>query len=356
MTYLPPALESTLSLLVAMSQDSSSSPSPLALRQSYSIAIIRLVNGLVDPLQLGAYARSIASIAHQLNLPLWLVELRHAATHEDLPSIELLREAAREVCHPHPPYRPHLHPPQSMTWLLYNYFLPTLNPSSVSDSHPTLRPLAPILQRYKSILKITTRDTSLKSQYKDTLLSTMKEIERWISEAQVAANVLAGDIGWEATPGENEMYIDSKEKWALERICDALLDKGALVPLSKKYVLPLTETPLPHLSRKRDFPVDAFHPPKFSVLLWTPLLHHVQSLHPEFLALLVDRMMSTLVAKPQCDESYEMCLARWVLWCIETQEEGDSVSGLDLRKETTASLMQSMGYGCDSKRDRKAYV
>ena len=56
-----------------------------------------MVNGLVDPLQVGAYARSIASIASQLGLPLWLVELRHAATHEDLPSLELLREAAREV-------------------------------------------------------------------------------------------------------------------------------------------------------------------------------------------------------------------------------------------------------------------
>jgi ribosomal biogenesis protein LAS1 len=69
----------------------------MSLRQSYATAIIRMVNGLVDPLQIGAYARSIASIAIQLGLPLWLVELRHAATHEDLPSLELLRDAARDV-------------------------------------------------------------------------------------------------------------------------------------------------------------------------------------------------------------------------------------------------------------------
>lgn len=67
------------------------------MRQSYAAALIRLVNGLVDPLQLGVYARSIAAIATQLGLPAWLVELRHAATHEDLPSLELLRQAAREV-------------------------------------------------------------------------------------------------------------------------------------------------------------------------------------------------------------------------------------------------------------------
>lgn len=96
---MPHALESTLSLLVVITQDHSVKAQgvQLSLRQSYSSAIIRLVNGLVDPLQFGAYARSIASIANQLGLPSWLVELRHAATHEDLPSVELLREAAREV-------------------------------------------------------------------------------------------------------------------------------------------------------------------------------------------------------------------------------------------------------------------
>lgn len=95
-TPLPQALESTLALLVVLQQDTNTSHY-LSLRQSYAAAIIRLVNGLVDPLQLGAYARSIASIAMQLGIPSWLVELRHAATHEDLPSLEVLREAARQV-------------------------------------------------------------------------------------------------------------------------------------------------------------------------------------------------------------------------------------------------------------------
>ena len=97
-TGLPHALESTLALLTTILQDDVNQSSPImSLRQSYATAIIRMVNGLVDPLQNGAYARSIASIAIQLGLPLWLVELRHAATHEDLPSLELLRDAARDV-------------------------------------------------------------------------------------------------------------------------------------------------------------------------------------------------------------------------------------------------------------------
>lgn len=101
-TPLPHALDSTLAILVThildiSSKDIPSTKAALCLRQAYAAAIIRMVNGLVDPLQSGAYARSIAAIATQLGLPSWLVELRHAATHEDLPSLELLREACREV-------------------------------------------------------------------------------------------------------------------------------------------------------------------------------------------------------------------------------------------------------------------
>lgn len=102
MTPLPHSLDSALAILAARMLDASCRDTPstktaLSLRQTYAAAIIRMVNGLVDPLQSGAYARSIAAIANQLGLPSWLVELRHAATHEDLPSLELLREACREV-------------------------------------------------------------------------------------------------------------------------------------------------------------------------------------------------------------------------------------------------------------------
>ncbi|KAL1738419.1 Las1-like protein, partial [Schizophyllum fasciatum] len=95
-TPLPHALESTAALLAIIVQDEATAASPLALRHAYAAALIRLVNGLVDPLQSGVYARSIAAIAAQIGLPAWLVELRHAATHEDLPSLELLREGANQ--------------------------------------------------------------------------------------------------------------------------------------------------------------------------------------------------------------------------------------------------------------------
>lgn len=116
--------------------------------------------------------------------------------------------------------------------------LPILNPSPSTELQAgLLRPLTPILKQYKSLLKITTRDVSLRSQYKIAIASSLKDVERWVAEAKVAANIAAGNLGWE--PNAKGSVLDSgeldvKERWALEQLGDALLEKGALVPLSKK--------------------------------------------------------------------------------------------------------------------------
>src|ERR1700742_610588 len=122
-----------------------------------------------------------------------------------------------------------------MTWLLHNYFLPTLNPSATSllqDKSP-LRPLLPILKQYKSIMKSTTKDASLKSHYKPALSSIMRDIERWLAEAKIAAHDAVTGLDWvEFTSEVSTQPKDSKEGWALERFCDGLLEKSSLIPLS----------------------------------------------------------------------------------------------------------------------------
>ncbi|KIM84629.1 hypothetical protein PILCRDRAFT_96750 [Piloderma croceum F 1598] len=335
-TGLPHALESTLALLTAILQDDLNQSSPImSVRQGYATAIIRMVNGLVDPLQIGAYARSIASIAIQLGLPLWLVELRHAATHEDLPSLELLRDAARD----------------SLSWLLHNYFLPTLNPSTASQAQATqLRPLAPILKQYKSLLKITTRDASVVGQYKAAISSVQKDIERWISEVKVAANVAVGELEWEVNDIMGRLDEDPKERWALERLCDGLLEKGALVPLSKK---------------KRLFSLDSFSPPNSSVALWAPLLGHIRSNHPTFPFALVQRIIAFLLSDSPDPETlpdelgrpdalFDMCLARWAFWIIDSWNFDEEFE-VDFKRDVTVTLVNFLGPGyTDTALNKKA--
>ncbi|KAH7912990.1 Las1-like-domain-containing protein [Hygrophoropsis aurantiaca] len=352
-TSLPHALESTLAILSVHLLDNTSyqksgehSQSNLTLRQSYATAIIRMVNGLVDPLQVGAYARSIASIAAQLGLPSWLVELRHAATHENLPSLILLREAARE----------------SLSWLLHNYFLPTLNPSSTSaPAPPPLRSVSPLLKRYKTLLKTITRDASLRNRYKPDVDSVMRDVERWIAEAKISAGGTVNDVGWESYGATRTDQDILQERWALDTLCDALMERGALVPLGKKCVSGTTTSMIrsKRRLRKRVGPADSYLPPRNSLALWTPLLVHLQSNHPHFAHTLAGRLTSFLLSDHRAlrgdtdrilnqsdinssDPSYDLCLARWVAWIVQTWDDDETDNGLDLRKDIVLMLASTL--------------
>ncbi len=112
---LPHSIESTVCLMQIVAADkeatansssengggggSVTSPlrSELDLRMSYSLAIIRAINGLVDPSQKGLYADSVMSIAAARGIPSWIVELRHDGTHNQLPSLSVLRAASKHM-------------------------------------------------------------------------------------------------------------------------------------------------------------------------------------------------------------------------------------------------------------------
>jgi ribosomal biogenesis protein LAS1 len=100
------------------------------------------------------------------------------------------------------------------------------------------------------------------------------------------------------------------------------------------------------------------------VLLWSPLLEHLHSLHSGFLIVLCDRIASVLVEENnvesgsiegQTDHSYDMCLARWAMWSIEKWEKDDTRTDFDLRKEVTTTVMQGLGRSIvESPRNMKA--
>lgn len=77
-------------------------------RLSISMAIIRLVNGLIDPLQTKAKAMSVNGLAMKLGLPRVLVDLRHEATHTNLPTLGMLLKARA----------------LAIDWLHQNYWFP----------------------------------------------------------------------------------------------------------------------------------------------------------------------------------------------------------------------------------------
>lgn len=97
---LPHAIESTALLSLICLKDPQMDPKDIpkendsnVLQLSYSMALIRFVNGLLDPLQQSNFAIPLHQLAKSLEMPSYFVELRHMATHENLPSLSMLRIA-----------------------------------------------------------------------------------------------------------------------------------------------------------------------------------------------------------------------------------------------------------------------
>ncbi|KAG6009629.1 hypothetical protein E4U21_001693 [Claviceps maximensis] len=93
----PHMVESTALLTAAMLSDDGLAGGVYAVRAAYSAAFSRFVTGLLDGHQDKQRKQSMYSIAKNIGLPATFVELRHQATHEQLPSLAKLRSAAKKA-------------------------------------------------------------------------------------------------------------------------------------------------------------------------------------------------------------------------------------------------------------------
>jgi len=78
-------------------------PSELSLRMSYSSAVVRATNGLADAsvsnrgLKKPGYGMSVAALCERIGIPGWVVDMRHDAAHNELPSLPSLRLASKTL-------------------------------------------------------------------------------------------------------------------------------------------------------------------------------------------------------------------------------------------------------------------
>ncbi|KAK8209846.1 Las1-like-domain-containing protein [Phyllosticta capitalensis] len=118
---LPHAIESTASLVDATLHDESGGPSALAVRNAYCAAFNRFVTGFCDTVQTSFKKMSMYDMAAELDMPTSFVELRHEATHEDLPSLRRLQMAAD----------------QALEWLWQHYWAKLDAPAQTSQDTST---------------------------------------------------------------------------------------------------------------------------------------------------------------------------------------------------------------------------
>lgn len=225
----------------------------IVLRSAYSMAFIRFVNGLLDPFQQGTYATALVEIAKKIQLPYSFVEIRHLATHNQLPSLELLREMTE----------------LALDWLWEHYWL-MIEPSSsrnrsremtpIVDPHVSTRRVYDLLKGYRLLVKegkpmegdcsieIMRIAESPKTAYK--LVNLL--IRHWIKLASFKAShniyktllehlppsflyqLILAIISFEAENGMNSQF-DSKEEWA-----GYLLQRLRLAPFPFKYFITFT--------------------------------------------------------------------------------------------------------------------
>ena len=75
------------------------SPDVAFVRHAVALVVVRFVNGVCDSQQAknpAAHARSVAEVARSLHVPRVLVDVRHSATHNQLPTVPLLRMCLAE--------------------------------------------------------------------------------------------------------------------------------------------------------------------------------------------------------------------------------------------------------------------
>ncbi|KAL3473081.1 Las1-like protein, partial [Aspergillus californicus] len=90
---LPHPVEATALLTDAILHDNAAENSLFAIRATYAAAFCRFVTGLVDSKLHGGPRKTMFARAMDLGLPASFVELRHEATHRELPSLTVLRDS-----------------------------------------------------------------------------------------------------------------------------------------------------------------------------------------------------------------------------------------------------------------------
>lgn len=90
---IPFAAEATAFLVEALSMTEGTTCAVHVKRLACSMAIVRFVNGILDPAQQSHFVVPLYTLAKQVGLPAMFVDLRHAATHEQLPLLCVLKDA-----------------------------------------------------------------------------------------------------------------------------------------------------------------------------------------------------------------------------------------------------------------------
>ncbi|KAE9372387.1 Las1-domain-containing protein [Stipitochalara longipes BDJ] len=166
----PHLVESTAILTAAVLNDVSGN-STYCVRAAYAAAFGRFVTGLLDSHQDKRRKLSMYSIAKTIGLPATYVELRHQATHEELPSLSKLRTATQKA----------------LRWI-WDYYWVHL--TAESDREDDCKSFLTRLVEDKNDQLRREMESSLSNWDDDQLLGALIEIQNETEEPEILLRIL----------------------------------------------------------------------------------------------------------------------------------------------------------------------
>ncbi|XP_068188023.1 ribosomal biogenesis protein LAS1L [Antennarius striatus] len=264
----PVAVECTADLVRCQVLDRSGQLGGDDLVLLYGAALVRFVN-LITERQQGKAARPLRRLAGNLNIPEWVVNLRHDFTHRKLPTLKWCQKGCKVV----------------LEWLQQEYWARQLGGDPNQDwVQPGVEDEENELKQREDELVTRQKEMEAYKNARDLLISFEKE-QFQAFDGQPGPN----DMGsWPAPFSDMSWLLGEIKQFALESsdmLTDVLLENGFLVP---------TVEQLETLACDSSDGVSHTEPriPQTFLQFWLPLLKMLNS--PSFIHLLLEKLFAEL--------------------------------------------------------------
>ncbi|KAJ2725813.1 rRNA-processing protein las1 [Coemansia sp. Benny D115] len=268
------------------------------LQHLYGMALIRFVNSIIDLEQKGVYAQSVVTLAARIGMPAWFVELRHAATHEHFPSLQVLRLACG----------------QALAWLK-SYYWNKQDRKIPEETRPHIRnELLAYLSAQDMLIQARAEQVHADQMLAEQMRAEQLEGRRMGRRQQLSA-VKAAEQGVERASERLGQFIGGLHPDVLRpHLIPVLLEPGFLVPEEKKYRSKFPDCRISSVSETR----------WVEVLVWFAGLWGESLFIEDLLSAIVDQLTPDASAlgifelgETSLSTSQAATLVAWIRWILE---------------------------------------
>ncbi|KAL1273976.1 hypothetical protein QQF64_026790 [Cirrhinus molitorella] len=310
----PVAVDSTADLVRCQVLDSTGQLEGNDLVLLYGMALVRFVN-LITERQQKKIARPLRSLARNINIPAWVVNLRHDLTHRRLPSLKWCRKGCGFV----------------LDWLHQQYWSRQMGSQLTEDWNSSSEEEdeedeEEFVKRHEEELIRRQKEIEAHKQIRELLISYEQEQFRTYEELVKQGGQhgkwpnASTDLSWILT------QIKHYDTEARDILLDVLMQDGFLIPTAEQ-LESLDIDP-------SEDSVDMFAPclPRVFLHFWLPCLKMLNS--SVFMNLLLDKLFAELLNEPSSHRTYY--IASWIsnIFLCNSKSELKAHKRLKIAKES----------------------